>query len=172
MRIPICLFLFSCIHVQVLIGQNTQPASTAAEFERQYQERIAKDRLFGVYIPKSLDDAIRELDKQITPEARSRVKAVPEERVCSLLRPKLGQWMITNWGFYEGSRLSHYLRTAGVTYPDDMADLIILAFHRHLNDNPVVLKDLVAPFKEKRQKAWQERLRQGEVIRQEVRKKE
>jgi hypothetical protein len=172
MRIHIWISVLLLIQARVLSGQNAQPAGTPSEFERQYQERIVKDRLFGVYIPKNLEDAIRELDKQITPEARSRVKAVPEDRVCCLLHPKLGQWMITNWGFYEGSRLSHYLRTAGVTYPDDMADLIIVAYHRHINDIPVVLKDLAAPFKDKRQKAWQERLQQGEVIHQEVRKKD
>lgn len=155
-----------------LLGQQKQPASTASDYEQQYQERITKDRLFGVYIPRNLDEAIRELDKQISPEARDRVKAAPEDRICSLLHPKLGQWMIINWGFYEGSRLSHYLRTAGVTYPDDMADVIILAYHRKINDQPVLLKDLVVPFKDKRQKAWQERLQQGEVISQEVRKKE
>ncbi|GAB4493989.1 MAG: hypothetical protein OHK0019_19150 [Saprospiraceae bacterium] len=162
------LFLFS----NALGAQTEGPPSDEKEFEKQYQERIKKDRLNNVYIPKNLDDAMLQLDKIISVESQNKIKAIPEDSVCLKLHYRLGQWMILNWGFYGGSRLSHYLRSAGVTFPDDMADLLILAYHRKLNGKPVSIKELAPSFREKRKKEHQEEIKQGKVIQEEKRKKE
>ena len=147
------------------------PASTEAEYEKQYQERIKKDKLNGIYIPKNLDEAMTELDKRITGESQAKFKTVPEDSVCLVMHNRLGQWMILNWGFYGGSRLSHYLRSAGVTFPDDMADFLILAYYRRLNSKPIEIKALATEFREKRKKEFEDRKRKGTVIHEEVRKK-
>lgn len=147
------------------------PPGTEEEFERQYQDRIRKDVLNNVYIPKNLDDAMRELDKRVSVEAREKFKSIPEEDVCSVMHNRLGQWMIHNWGFYGGSRLSHYLRSAGVTFPDDMADFLILAYHRRQHGKPIPIKELASEFRERRKKEHQERLKKGKVIHEEVRKR-
>lgn len=133
------------------------PPNNEKEFEAQYQERIKQEKLFGVYIPKNLEDALKELDKKIAPEYKERIKALPEERVCEVLHNRLGSWMIINWGFYEGSRFSHYLRSAGVTFPDDMADFVLLAYHRRLNGKPIEIKPMALAFKDMRQEEWRQR---------------
>jgi hypothetical protein len=147
------------------------PPSNEAEFERQYQESIRKETLNGVYIPKNLEDAMLELDKRVSLEARAKFKALPEDSVCMLMHHRLGQWMILNWGFYGGSRLSHYLRSAGVTFPDDMADFLILAYHRRQNAKPIGIKELATEFRERRKKEYQAEMKKGKVIHEEVRKK-
>ncbi len=154
-----------------IFAQEYHPPANDAEYQREYQERIKKDRLHGVYIPKNLDDALAQLDKLTSAEAKLAFASIPEDSVCQLMHNRLGQWMISNWSFYEGSRLSHYLRSAGVTYPDDMADFLLLAFHRHVNNKPVVIRDLAQFFREKRKAAWQTEVQEGEVIKQEVRKR-
>ncbi len=148
-----------------------RPADTEEEFLRRYQERIKKDRLNGVYIPKNLDEAIEQLYKWTDDAQRRRIRAWPEDSVCIRLHGSLGQKMIFEWSFYEGSRLSHYLRSAGVTFPDDMADFLLLAFHRHLNSRNIEVRQLATHFKEKRRQEWQERLRKREVIYREVRRR-
>ncbi len=163
------LFLF-LLPATVFFAQEG-PASDEKEFEKQYEERIKKDKLNGVYIPKNLDDAILQLNKIISAESQSVIKAIPEDSVCMLLHQRLGQWIILNWGFYGGSRLSHYLRSAGVTFPDDMADFLILAYHRSLNGKPVNIKELVIGFKEKRKKEFEAEKKKGKVISEETRKK-
>ena len=155
----------------LLSAQQVAPPSNDKEFERQYQERITKDRLSGIYIPKNLDDALAQLDKLTSPESRLKFKSIPEDSVCRVMHNRLGQWMIVNWSFYEGSRLSHYLRSAGITYPDDMADFLILAFHHRLHDKPVVIKDLAIYFREKRKAAWLEEVQEGEVLKVETRQR-
>lgn len=147
------------------------PASTESEYQKIYQERIKKDKLDGVYIPKNLDDALLQFDKLIAPESRAKFKLIPEDSVCNIMHNRLGQWIILNWGFYGGSRLSHYLKSAGVTYPDDMADFLILAYSRKLNDKPVNIKELATGFRKKRQEEYEKSKMQGKVLKEEKRKK-
>jgi hypothetical protein len=147
------------------------PANNEEEFEKQYQERIKKDKLDGVYIPKNLDDAMLQLDKEISPEARQKMKNLPEDSVSIMLHGRLGLWIIVNWGFYGGSRLSHYLRSAGISFPDDMADFLLLAYHRKINGKPIEIKELAVAFKEKRKIEWEKQRKQRKVISEEVRKK-
>ncbi len=151
--------------------EETGPPSNEAEFEQQYQERIRKEVLNGVYIPKNLEDAMVELDKRVSAEARLKFKALPEDSVCVIMHNRLGQWMILNWGFYGGSRLSNYLRSAGVSFPDDMADFLILAYHRRQNAKPIGIKELATEFRDKRKKEFQEKMKKGKVIHEEVRKR-
>jgi hypothetical protein len=147
------------------------PPSTAAEYEKQYQDRIKQEKINGVYIPKNLDDAMLQLDKLISPDAQAKVRVVPEDSACMRLHHRMGQWMILNWGFYGGSRLSHYLRSAGVSYPDDMADFLIIAYHRHLNKKPYSIKELATKFKEKRKVEFEKEKKERKVIKEETRKK-
>lgn len=152
-------------------AQQYDPPSNDKAFEQQYQERIKKDRLNGIYIPKNLDDALAQLDKLTSAESKEKFKSIPEDSVIAVMHNRLGQWMIVNWSFYEGSRLSHYLRSAGVTYPDDMADFLILAFHHYLHGKPVAIKDLAIYFREKRKAAWKKEVQEGEVIKVETRQR-
>lgn len=160
-----------CFFFTFQISAQEGPASSEAEYQRQYQERIKKDKLAGVYIPKNLDDALAQLDKLTSPESRDKFKTIPEDSVCMIMHNRLGQWIIMNWGFYGGSRLSHYLKSAGVTYPDDMADFLILAYSRKLNGKPVNIKELATKFREKRKKERDKAVQQGKVIKEEKRKK-
>lgn len=170
LKSSVMLQFFLILAVKASFAQEG-PASDEKEFEKQYQERIKKDKLNGVYIPKNLDDAMLQLNKIISAESQATIKTIPEDSVCIKLHNRLGQWMILNWGFYGGSRLSHYLRSAGITFPDDMADFLILAYHRKLNDKPVNIKELATGFREKRKKEREEEVKKGKVIGEEKRKK-
>ena len=164
------LFCFG-ISQHTLLAQQYDPPSNDREFEKQYQERIKKDRLNGIYIPRNLDDALAQLDKLTSDDAKKIYKNIPEDTICLLMHNRLGQWMIVNWSFYEGSRLSNYLRSAGVSYPDDMADFVLLAYHRHLHGKPVSIKEFAELFHEKRKTEWRSQVEDGEILREEVRQR-
>ena len=72
--------------------------------------------------------------------------------------------MIVNWGFYEGSRLSHFLRGAGLQHPDDMARVILVCFHRHLNQKELNLQEEVAYYQALREKVRLAREGEKEVL--------
>ena len=143
--------------------------STDKSIEAEYNRRITLDKINGVYIPKNLEDVFVTLDKMVDAESKFKVRTLAEDKVDSVLSPRLGLWMKLNWSFYEGSRLSHYLRSAGVTYPDDMASFLLLAWYRHLNQQPVEIKELATFYKEKRKQEWEAEQKKGKVIYEEKR---
>ncbi len=155
----------------VLLTAQEGPASTEQEYQKQYKERIRMDKLNNVYIPKNLDDALLQLEKLTSPESRAKFMSIPEDSVVLFMHNRLGQWIILNWGFYGGSRLSHYLRSAGITYPDDMADFLMLAYHRKLHGKPIGIKELATGFRDRRKKEYQTEQKKGKVIHEEKRKR-
>jgi hypothetical protein len=160
------LLFISCFMVQVNIFAQLE---TKAEFEKAYQQRIQQEVLFGQYIPKDLSDAFVELNKRIDADSKIRFKSVPEEEAVHKLYFSLGRWIVENWGFYGGSRLSHYLRELGITHPEDMAQFIIVSYHRNLNRKDLNVKEQVAAYQEKRQQEHLERASKGTVLKEETR---
>lgn len=128
------------------------PPSTYKEFEKQYKKNIRKTRIDGVYIPKDLDDAFSQLAKRSEPEALASFKHAPEDLVAKKLHFSLGRWMMHNWNFEEGSRISHYLQELGLRNNDDKAQFLIVSFHRHLNEIDLEVEKHVKILAEARKK--------------------
>ena len=149
-------FLIACTGVFVLTqlgGQEViNPPSSRAELDSLYQANILKSRINGVYIPKDLEDAFEEFVHLSPEDAIASFKAADEDMVEEKLHFGIGRWMIVNWNFYEGSRLSHYLRELGVMHPDDMAGFLIRYFHRKLNGKDPDIKALAEHYAELRKK--------------------
>ncbi len=151
----------------ILTGSNlvvAQETSYEREYESEYQTRITKTHINGRYIPKDIEDAMIELDRLIDEPSKQKLKSVPEEVAVRRIHFTFGRWMILNWGFYEGSRLSHYLKSKGVTYPDDMASALIAWYHRKLNGKPLLIDELASFYSERRKNEVHERLLKGEII--------
>ncbi len=146
------------------------PAQTKEEFEKNYQYRIRQEMLYGQYIPKDLEDAFVELNKRIDAESKAKFKSVSEEEAVHKLYFSLGRWVIENWGFYGGSRLSHYLKELGIAHPEDMAQFIIVSYHRNLNRKELKIKEQVQVYQEKRKKEHLDRVSKGAVLHEETKK--
>ncbi|MEM1327376.1 MAG: DUF6794 domain-containing protein [Bacteroidota bacterium] len=146
----------------------SQPDSLDAE--GRYQWRLTQTKLNGVYIPKDLNDAFSELSRLIEAPSKQKFKTALEEVVKHKLHFSLGQWMMVNWGFYEGSRLTAFLNELGLYHPDDMARFLIVSYHRSLNRTSLDVRNLVTELSTKRDSLRRDRLLQGEVIYEEVRK--
>ena len=163
----LCLFIFAA---QWSFSQDP-PASEEA-IEEVYQKRIKEAYIYGVYIPQDLADAFAQLNKLIDKDSKKKLKEAEEEEAVKKLHFSLGRWIIYNWGFYEGSRLSHSLRQLGVYHPDDMARFIIITYHRYLNKKELKVKELMVQFTEKAQKEKEARKNRGTVIHEEKRQRE
>ncbi len=134
-----------------------QPANTRAEFERNYAWRIKQTKLLDVYIPVDIMDAFRELDKKIDAQSKEKFLAMSEEQAEHKLFFSLGRWITYNWQLTDGSRLSHWFKEGGVSFPEDMTMIVVIAYHRKLNKKDINFKQLVERFKEKRRlehEAW------------------
>lgn len=145
-------------------------ANSQAEFEAQYKKNIRKSKINGIYIPKDLNDAFRELVALSPEESILKYKEAPEAVVAKNLHHGLGKWMISKWSFYSGSRLSHKLKDLGLSYPDDMAQFILRTFHRHLNNLPLEQKELAAEYVEMREKEFEKRKKEAKILKTETKK--
>lgn len=163
------LLLFSCFSI---IATAQKPPENQTEFEKAYERRIRKDVLHGVYIPKDLKDAFIELNKRVDAESKDAFKSFPEDQVADKLFYSLGRWIIHNWGFYGGSRLSNYIKSMGIYHPEDMSKFIIIAYHQHLNEKEVNIPELMKMFHAKQNKQKEELLKSGEILHKETRKRE
>ena len=132
MKVLILPFLF----MSICIGVSAQ---TAAQYEANYAKRIQMEVINGVYIPVDLEDAFAELNRLSDPAGLANFKNAPETSI-SQSHFGLQQWVQLNWGLEEGSRLSHYLKSKGFSFPDDMAWIIVLTYHRHLNGKPLMFE--------------------------------
>ncbi len=159
-------FLFGVVFV---CAQGNSGA-TNEQFVKDYQKRISKEYLNRVYIPVDLADAFNQLNLLIDDTSKKKFMAVNEEEAARKLHFSLGRWIMVNWGFYEGSRLSHYLKGLGISYPDDMARFIILTYHRNLTNKKLEVKPLLDEMIKRRAEEFEEKKKQGEVLFEEKRK--
>ncbi len=160
------LFLvFGLIVICGLCPADAQQDTTYQErYEVEYARRIAMTHINGRYIPRDVNEAMVRLDKLVDPVGKAKFKAQHEETAVKKIHFSFGRWIIYNWGFYEGSRLSHQLKKIGITYPDDMARTIMTCYHRHLHGKPLEVEKLADHFAEIRKKEVQSRLLEGQVI--------
>lgn len=143
--------------------------TSEAEYDSIYAKRILLEEIDGVYIPRDLTEAFAELKSLSSPADLQKLQAAPEDVARYKLHFGLGRWMIVNWGFYEGSRLSHFLRGTGLEHPDDMVRVILVCFHRHLNQKELKFEEEVAFYRDFREKERQEMERRKQVISEEKR---
>ena len=146
-----------------------QPPSTDEEIEKAYQKRIKREYLNNVYIPKDLADSFVELNQLIAEDSKKKFLSVPDTIAAKKLHFSLGRWIIYNWGFYEGSRFSHYLKNLGIYFPDDMARFVIIAYHRNLKRSELKIKELVEYLQSNREKLEAANKTEGVIIKEETR---
>ena len=163
-RVLILMVALPLIGFLSIISVQAQDTSYAEKYQIEYQKRIRQTHLNGRYIPNDVQDAMVQLDQLVDEEGKSRFRSQPEENAVRMIHFTFGRWMIVNWGFYEGSRLSHFLRKKGISYPDDMASTLMYCYHRWLNEKPLQLDALADHFAEKREKEYRERLQEGRVL--------
>ena len=161
------LFIVLCTilcHQSIQAQEVTKGSATPTEYEKNYQKRIKKEVLYDVYIPEDLNDALDELERLTDQGGILKFKEAPEDSVAVRLQWGLGRWIIHNWGFYEGSRLSHHLKLKGITDPNDMAKFLIVSWHRKLNGLPINEEAQIKVYQERLLKQKLEREKQREVI--------
>lgn len=139
-------------------------AQDGSSSKEQFERRSRQQKIGQHYIPADLIDAMKTLD-EITPEdSKESYANQSEDYVVERLFFSFGRWLAINWGMYDGSRFSVFLQRLGVDQPDGQKELVMRAYHRHLNGKDLDVRDLVTRYK--RQKAVQDsiRLADAEVI--------
>ncbi len=93
----------------------------------------------GFYIPATLEDCYKELQKMISPEALKELKEENEKDIA-IHHLSLRMLLPHIWGLDSESRLAKYFNSIGISHPDDMSSIIMISFWRHLNEKPINLE--------------------------------
>lgn len=130
---------------------DTTKQKVILEMDSIYKANIKKTKLYGVYIPKDMEDAFMELNRLSPPESIEKLKTIDEVTMAKKLHFGLGKWIGHNWNLAEGSRYSHYLKGLGLEYADDMINFTLISYHRHLMKRPQDLAERAKAYKKKRE---------------------
>ena len=91
----------------------------------------------GRYIPADLEDAIKELDKELDAKQK---KFLRDSAQFVDLHFELGMWIRNNWGLWGHSRLQKYFLKHGSWDADDMSSIIIDEYLNYLQGKPYKTK--------------------------------
>jgi hypothetical protein len=165
-RFVCLLFLVGWMWSDVVAQTTVKPRKNT---DSLYNANIKKSNLYGVYIPRDIDDALEKLMELTTEQARKPMVKVHEDTIARRLHFGIGRWMEYNWNFVEGSRFSHYLRQKGLTDTDDMVRFMIITFHRHVSNKPLDTDTLLAKIvKEREQKRKAENAKREVISTQKI----
>lgn len=134
-----------------------------------YKIRVQQSELDGMYIPRDLYDAFKQLDQLMDDDARKTFMAYSDTEVDRKTHGSLGVWLEHKWSLSEGSRLSEYFRKMKVPHYDYMIGIIITSYHRHLHGKDLKIKEQVLFFRNvwnKKQKAKADALIQRSAVKE------
>jgi hypothetical protein len=104
------------------------------EEKKVHEQKLQKDTINGVYIPKNLEDCFIQLDKLLSDEDKQYIKQLKDRKETIELHFGLGTWIRNNWGVWGGSRLQKYmLDRENVGHPDGMSAIILEFYYDWLN---------------------------------------
>lgn len=83
-----------------------------------------------VVIPKTVEEAIEFLDKELNKED----KEFLIKHGAASVHHSLGRWIRNNWGLWKSSELKGLLMEKGYSEPDEMSNHIIEEYIKHLKE--------------------------------------
>ena len=104
-----------------------------AEEAKEYQQKLQKDTINGVYIPKNLEDCFIQFDKLLSDEDKQTIKQLRNRKETIQYHHGLGMWLRNNWGLWGGSRLQEYMLNKKIKHPDEMSAIILEFYYDWLN---------------------------------------
>lgn len=110
--------------------------------------RFTTDSIRSVYIPKDLEDCIKQIDSFWDDSTKVKVKQWTEKEFSDRTHMGFGMWMRNNWQLWGGSRISKYFNDLGIYHPDDMSGIILTSYHRRLTGNEIMLKEQIKLYQD------------------------
>lgn len=105
------------------------------------QKRLVAESIEGRYIPKNLQEAFLELDKELSEIDKKEMTALKSRKDMIKYHMGLGMWMRNNWGLWGGSRLQKYFTDKGMWHPDGMSTVILFFYWDWLQGSKDSWKD-------------------------------
>lgn len=116
--------------------------------EEKDKIKFITDSINGIYIPKNLEDCFVQINSFWSDSTKIKVKNWEEREFIGNVHMGFGMWMRNNWRLWGGSRLSKHFNEIGINHPDDMSGIILISYHRKLNNKEIKLEEQVKYYQE------------------------
>lgn len=94
--------------------------------------------------PNNLEECFTHLKTMLSDADIDFIKNRESEII--LLHHTLGRKLRNQWSLWTESTLKEYFKNLGITHPDDMSEIILTSFHRHLNGLPLNLENQIQKY--------------------------
>jgi len=105
------------------------------------------------YKPKTLDEAIIQLDLIIPDSSKHQIKEMSENEFRGRSHFSMGLWIRNDWGLWKKQKLAKHFNNLGIYHPDDMSGIILTCYYRHLNNQEYKLDEQIKYYQEYWRKA-------------------
>jgi len=102
-------------------------------WQEESRKLLVAETIGGRYIPKNLQEAFLELDKQLSEIDKKEMAALKSRKDMIAYHHGLGTSLRNNWGLWGVSRLRKYFTDKGITHPDDMSSVVLFFYWDWLN---------------------------------------
>ena len=121
--------------------------------------KFTTDTIDRIYIPKNLEECFVQINSFWNDSIKSQVKSWEENEFTANAHFGFGMWMRNNWRLWGGSRLSKYFNELEIFHPDDMSGIILVSYHRFLNNKEIRLEEQIKYYKDYWEKSKKEELK-------------
>ncbi|MFC4816720.1 DUF6794 domain-containing protein [Flavobacterium sp. GCM10023249] len=101
------------------------------------------------YPPKNIKEAIEYMEFKWTDEEKEKFKNKNENAAALELHMGYGMWIRNSWLRNGNPKLSKYFYKKKVFHIDDMSSIILIFYHRMLNNKKLGLRKTFKPYSEK-----------------------
>ena len=110
--------------------------------------------------PRNLEEGFEYLNDELRDGQIKLFKEMDEDEATTKCHHGLGQYLRNSLGLWSGSELKDFFIELGLWHADDMSDVILTSYHRHLNGHDINLEDQVNYYK----KYWERKKSRKEEI--------
>jgi hypothetical protein len=95
-----------------------------------------------------LEDCFEQINSFWNDSTKIQVKTWEEREFIGKVHLGFGMWIRNNWRLWSGSRLSKYFNEMEIYHPDDMSGIILVSYHRHLNNKEIKLEEQIRYYQD------------------------
>lgn len=130
-------------------GQNNQKPFVSKD--SSYNENIRKSRLYNVYIPRDIDDALAKLIELTDQDARNRLLTIDENTMAkNYILVWEGGW--STIGILKKVLVFTLPEAKGLIFTEDMTRFMLIIFHRHISQKELKSEEIIAKLSDERKK--------------------
>lgn len=101
-----------------------------------------------------LKETFEFLNKEMSKENIEEYRKTPEDDIIGTYHMGLGRYIRNELGLWGGSDLKLFFENNGVSHPDEQSSVILIAYHRYLNNIEIKEQELLHPTPTKEQIAY------------------